>query len=65
MFQREVEDIPGYHYRDDGMMWWNNLRQYVEEFLAIHYTSDDLVKGDSELQNMVDEVRFSFIYVVK
>ena len=39
------------------MMWWNNLKQYCEEFIALHYTSDELVKGDSELQNMVDEVR--------
>ena len=37
-------------------MWWNNLEQYCEEFIALHYTSDELVKGDSELQNMVDEV---------
>ncbi|XP_063674416.1 polyunsaturated fatty acid 5-lipoxygenase-like isoform X2 [Bolinopsis microptera] len=55
--RRGVEDIPNYHYRDDGMMWWNNLKQYCEEFIALHYTSDELVKGDSELQNMVDEIK--------
>merc|ERR1712176_309352 len=32
-------------------------RQYCEEFISLHYTSDELVKEDSELQNMVDEIR--------
>ena len=36
------------------------MRQYCEEFISLHYTSDEQVKGDSELQNMVDEVNFSF-----
>ena len=39
------------------------MRQYCEEFISLHYTSDEQVKGDSELQNMVDEVNFNFSLV--
>jgi hypothetical protein len=53
-----VEDLPGYHYRDDALAWWDILKQYCAEFIALHYTSDELVQGDSELQNMVDEVGY-------
>ncbi|KAL5255989.1 hypothetical protein ACHWQZ_G011263 [Mnemiopsis leidyi] len=55
--RRGVEDIPGYHYRDDAMLWWNNLSQYCKEFISLHYTEDAHVRADSELQNMVDEIR--------
>lgn len=61
--QRDVADIPGYHYRDDGMDWWVNLEQYCAEFIALHYTSDELVENDSELQNMVHEVCYHVLRV--
>ena len=56
--QRGVEDIPGYHFRDDGMAWWKNLRQYCQEFLELHYTSDKLVQDDTELLAFLDEVLY-------
>eukprot|EP00116_Pleurobrachia_bachei_P005274 sb/3465536/ len=55
--KRGVEDIPGYHFRDDGMAWWKNLRQYCQEFLELHYTSDKLVQDDTELLAFLEELR--------
>jgi len=52
-----VADLPGYHFRDDGMAWWDTLGLYCSEFIAIHYTTDAMVVEDSELQNMIQEVR--------
>lgn len=50
---RGVDDttqLPYYPYRDDGMLIWNLLGDYVTEYLNLYYTSDDDVVCDYELQ---------------
>jgi arachidonate 15-lipoxygenase len=42
--------LPYYPYRDDGMLIWNLLGQYVQEYLDLYYLSDDDVINDYELQ---------------
>jgi arachidonate 5-lipoxygenase len=56
MKSRGLDDptsLPNYHYRDDGMLLWDAIDKYVRTFLRLHYSSDDSVKSDYEVQNWV------------
>ena len=50
------DELPGYYYRDDGIVIWDAIEEYVREILSLFYTSDDDVKNDSEVRNWVQEV---------
>ena len=43
-------DMPGYHFRDDGMKLWNMMGNYASDFVDEVYNSDTDVKGDGRLQ---------------
>jgi arachidonate 15-lipoxygenase len=43
--------LPYYPYRDDGMLIWDLLGQYVKEYLDLYYLNDDDVINDYELQS--------------
>ena len=53
---RDVADIPNYHFRDDGLALWDAIRVYVEEVVNIFYLTDEDVKEDHELQEWELEV---------
>ncbi|XP_052809001.1 polyunsaturated fatty acid 5-lipoxygenase-like isoform X2 [Mya arenaria] len=58
--ERGVDDrelLPGYHYRDDAMLVWDKIAEYVEKVLRIFYSNDSDVKEDSELQEFVKDIR--------
>lgn len=48
--------LPYYPYRDDGLLIWNRLGQYVDEYLGLYYKSDTDVTGDYELQNWAQQL---------
>ena len=50
------DELPGYYYRDDGIVIWDAIEEYVREILSLFYTSDDDVKNDSEVKNWVQEI---------
>jgi len=54
--KRDVSDIPNYHYRDDGLMIWSAIENYVEEIIDAFYGNDKDVKDDIELQEWVSEI---------
>ena len=54
--QRGVEDqetLPDYPYRDDGMLIWNAIHDWVTSYLSIYYQNDQDMVNDTELQNWV------------
>ncbi|MGB5636371.1 MAG: lipoxygenase family protein [Waterburya sp.] len=52
--QRGVNDVtklPDYPYRDDGMLIWNAIHQWVDSYISVYYHNDQDVIEDTELQN--------------
>ncbi|HWT03984.1 MAG TPA: lipoxygenase family protein [Pyrinomonadaceae bacterium] len=52
----DTGQLPYYPYRDDGLLIWNRLGQYVDEYLGLYYKSDGDVTGDYELQNWAQQL---------
>ncbi|MGQ2931438.1 MAG: lipoxygenase family protein, partial [Sphingopyxis sp.] len=42
--------MPEYPYRDDALLLWNAIAQWVGDYVATYYLSDTDVSGDHELQ---------------
>ncbi|KAH9301871.1 hypothetical protein KI387_013454, partial [Taxus chinensis] len=49
-----IEDYP---YAVDGLEIWSAIQTWVGEYLSIYYSSDELVRGDTELQAWWHEIR--------
>ncbi|MDZ8188485.1 MAG: lipoxygenase family protein [Nostoc sp. ChiSLP02] len=54
--QREVEQLPNYYYRDDALLVWNAIKNYVSDVLRSHYKNDAEIICDRQLQNWKDEL---------
>ncbi|HEY9065664.1 MAG TPA: lipoxygenase family protein [Burkholderiaceae bacterium] len=54
-----VGELPDYPYRDDALLIWNAISRWVDEYLAVYYTSDSDVTGDYELKAWADELATS------
>ena len=57
--QRGVDDasrLPDYPYRDDALLVWGAINQWVENYVNHYYASDAAVQADTELQNWVAEL---------
>ncbi|MEM7713412.1 MAG: lipoxygenase family protein [Cyanobacteria bacterium P01_A01_bin.68] len=49
-----LRDFP---YRDDGLLVWNTLRDYVSRYIEIYYKSNRDIREDFELQNWLQALR--------
>jgi arachidonate 15-lipoxygenase len=57
--RRGVDDtncLPDYPYRDDALLIWAAISQWVEDYVSHYYSFDAAVQGDTELQNWVAEL---------
>ncbi|NJL78601.1 MAG: hypothetical protein HC917_06640 [Richelia sp. SM2_1_7] len=52
-----LRDFP---YRDDGLLVWNTLLDYVSRYISIYYKSDRDIREDFELQNWLQSLRKPF-----
>ena len=51
--------LPDYPYRDDALLVWNAIQQWVGEYVAVYYASDADVTGDYELKAWATELSVS------
>ena len=54
--QRGTADLPGYLYRDDALLVWHALRNFVRDVVAAYYPGDGEVRADAEIQAFVREI---------
>lgn len=52
----DVERLPHYPYRDDGMLLWNAIHKFVSGFVGCYYKTPENISGDYELQNWAEEL---------
>ena len=43
--ERDVFDLPNYYYRDDALLIWEAIKEYVAEILQHHYKNEDISKN--------------------
>ena len=53
--EREVDNLSGYYYADDGIQIWKAMKKYTGEIIDHFYKTDDEVKGDKELQSWAED----------
>ncbi|XP_061626744.1 arachidonate 12-lipoxygenase, 12R-type-like [Phyllopteryx taeniolatus] len=59
---RDMQDLPNFHYRDDGLQLWNIIFKYVQGVIQYYYKSDDEIQLDSELQTWIwDIFKYGFL----
>jgi hypothetical protein len=53
---RDVNQIPGYHYRDDALLGWDAIKEYVSDILKAHYKDPESLENDLDLQAWKNEL---------
>lgn len=48
--------FPVYPYRDDSLLYWDAIREWVDSYLRIYYPTESLIQLDVELQAWVREL---------
>ncbi|XP_037112731.1 arachidonate 12-lipoxygenase, 12R-type-like [Syngnathus acus] len=60
---RDLQDLPNFYYRDDGLQLWNIIFEYVQRVIKYYYKSDDEVQRDSELQIWIGDIfKYGFLF---
>lgn len=57
--RRDVNDLPGYYYREDALALWAAIGTYACELVTGIYREDRQVRADTELQAFVRELQSS------
>lgn len=52
----DQDRLPEFPFRDDTLLLWDAIRDYVRAYLAIYYDGDAAVRADTELQAWIDEI---------
>jgi arachidonate 15-lipoxygenase len=53
----DTELLPVYPYRDDGLLIWNAIYEWVCDYLSIYYRTEDDVQKDTYIQKWATEVQ--------
>ena len=51
-----ADQLPDYPYRDDALLVWNAIQQWVSDYVAVYYAGDADVLGDYELKAWAAEL---------
>ncbi|PZD71396.1 Linoleate 9/13-lipoxygenase [Acaryochloris thomasi RCC1774] len=52
----DLEAFPVYPYRDDALLLWDAIKDWVAAYLGLHYQDDTAVQQDQALQNWAAEL---------
>jgi arachidonate 15-lipoxygenase len=52
----DINKLPIYPYRDDGLLIWNAIYNWIQAYFSCYYSSDSQVLNDINLQNWVTEL---------
>ena len=52
----DAKKLPGYYYRDDALLLWDEIRDFVQDIVHIYYSSDGDVQKDGELKNWLADL---------
>ncbi|HIK08403.1 MAG TPA: lipoxygenase [Trichormus sp. M33_DOE_039] len=58
--QRGVDDpnlLPVYPYRDDALLLWDAIRQWVSDYIKLYYNTDQEIQNDAYIQAWAEEVQ--------
>jgi arachidonate 15-lipoxygenase len=50
------ESLADHPYRDDAMLHWNAIHQWIRDYLVIYYQTDQDVQDDAELRSWLREI---------
>ncbi|WP_437477441.1 lipoxygenase family protein [Sorangium sp. So ce1014] len=53
---RDVGDLKNYHYRDDALLHWTAIQEYVEQVLKVAFPTPRCLASDASLQRWVQEL---------
>jgi arachidonate 15-lipoxygenase len=52
----DADALPNYPYRDDALLYWNAIKDWVKAYVDLYYTSAADVQQDTELQAWAREI---------
>jgi arachidonate 15-lipoxygenase len=52
----DSECLPDYPYRDDALLIWNAIHEWVTNYLQLFYPNDLAVRSDREIQEWIDDL---------
>ncbi|MBD2207412.1 lipoxygenase [Calothrix sp. FACHB-1219] len=52
----DPNQLPIYPYRDDGMLIWNAIHNWVKGYLSSYYSTDSSVENDQDLQKWASQL---------
>lgn len=52
----DASRLPDFPFRDDTLLLWQAIRDFVQGYLGVYYRGDDDVAGDAEVQDWVREL---------
>ncbi len=52
----DAEALPDFPYRDDALLLWGAIREWVDAYVRLYYTSEATIQADGELQRWAAEI---------
>ncbi|XP_028416879.1 allene oxide synthase-lipoxygenase protein-like [Dendronephthya gigantea] len=54
--ERGVKDLRKFHYKNDALLLWDAIHQFVQDVIYIYYQDDKSVKKDNEIQDRIRDL---------